>query len=69
MNSIEEPKSIYILLILILIKYEIIMFAAGPAEMKNIKSFCFASWDNDESKEILYLSQFSIKWSGTGKNL
>lgn len=39
MNSIEDPKSIYILLLLILVKYEIIIFAAGPAEIKKIKSF------------------------------
>ena len=53
MNSIEEPKSIYILLILIFIKYEIIMFDAGPPEIKNIKLFCIASWDNCENKEML----------------
>ena len=42
MNSIEESKSIYILLLLILTKYEIIIFAAGPAETKKIKLFFFA---------------------------
>ena len=45
------------------------IFAAGPAEIKNIKLFFFAWYDNLSSKEILNMSQFSIKWSGTGKNL
>jgi hypothetical protein len=50
MNSIEEPKSIYIFLLLILLRYETIIFAAGPAEMKNIKLLYFACSDNLESK-------------------
>lgn len=67
-NSIEEPKSINILLILIFIKFVIIIYVAGPTGIKNIKSFCFASQDNCDTKEILYSSQFPIKWSGTGKD-
>ena len=43
---IDDPKSIYILLLLILTKYEIIIFAAGPAETKKIKLFCLACSDN-----------------------
>jgi hypothetical protein len=36
-NSIEEPKSIYVFLLLIFVKCVIIIFAAGPAEIKKIK--------------------------------
>ena len=35
-NSMEEPKSIYELFLLILDNLETIIFAAGPAEIKNI---------------------------------
>ena len=44
---------------LILIKYEIIILAAGPADTKNIKLFCFASSANLVSNELLISSHFS----------
>ena len=56
-------------LLLILIKYEIIILAAGPADTKNIKLFCFASSANLVSNESLISSHFSTICSGIGKNL
>jgi len=56
-------------LLLILTKYEIIIFAAGPAEMKNIRFLWLAILDIFESNDKPILSQLSTKLSGIGKNL
>ena len=52
MNSIEEPKSIYVFLLFILLKIETMIFAAGPAEIKNIRLLFFASRDNLEINSL-----------------
>ena len=51
MNSIEEPKSIYIFLLLIFDKYETIIFAAGPAEIKILNYFSLLVWIIFETKK------------------
>jgi hypothetical protein len=53
-----DPKSIYMFLLLIVIKLEIIILDAGPAETKNIRSLFFASFSNLGSKELLISFHF-----------
>ena len=62
MNSMEEPKSIYELFLLILDNFETIIFAAGPAEIKNIWLLILACSDNLDSKLSPSVSQFSTNW-------